>query len=49
MRKCVFGLRLLTELAHADARTRYGDVVDHGDEDVAVDDNGIAEKPIARG
>ena len=49
LRKYVFGLRLLTELAPADVQTRYGDVVDHGDEDVAVDDNGNAGKPIPRG
>ena len=48
-RKCVFGLRLLTELAPVDVHARYGDVVDHGDEDVAVDDNGNAGKPIPRG
>ena len=41
-RKCVCGLRLLTEPAPADAQVRYGDDVDvdvgdDGDEDVAVD------------
>ena len=38
-RKCVFGLRLLTEPAPADAQVRCGDVVDDDVDDDGGDDD----------